>query len=119
MAAVARFVRPGGRALIGAGFWEQPPTPELVEALGDYLDLPDTVARTESGGWLSVYAHVSSLAEWDEYEWSWSGSLARWGAANPGPDGDRALAVSREHRELWLGGYRGVLGFATLLLQRI
>jgi SAM-dependent methyltransferase len=118
MEAVGRHVRPGGLALVGEAFWERTPAPELVKELGEYTDLASTVRETEAGEWVTVYGHVSSLAEWDEYEWSWTGTLARWGADNPGPDGDQALTVSREHRDLWLTGYRGVLGFVTLLLKR-
>ena len=116
---LARFVRPGGLALVGEGYWERTPAPEIAEAVGEYPDLAGTVERAESKGWLTVYAHVSDLAEWDEYEWSWTGTLARWAADNPGPDGEQALAVMREHRDLWLGGYRGALGFVTLLLRRL
>ncbi|MBF8190210.1 class I SAM-dependent methyltransferase [Nonomuraea sp. K274] len=118
MDAVARFVRPGGLALVGEGFWERPPS-EAVEELGRFSDLAGTVAAAESEGWLTVYAHVSELGEWDEYEWSWTGSLARWAAANPGPDGEQALSAAKEHRDLWLNGYRGVLGFVSLLLLRV
>jgi SAM-dependent methyltransferase len=119
MDALARFVRPGGLALVGEAFWERPPTPEIAEALGQYADLAGTVASVESEGWVAVYGHVSDLAEWDEYEWSWTGTLARWASENPGPDGDQALAAVMEHREMWLNGYRGVLGFASLLLKRL
>ncbi|QFY06902.1 methyltransferase domain-containing protein [Nonomuraea phyllanthi] len=119
MAAAARFVRPGGLVLVGEGFWEREPAPEVVAEIGAYPDLAGTVAAAESGGWLTVYAHVSTREEWDEYEWSWTGTLARWAAAHPGPDGDQALAVMLEHREMWLNGYRDLLGFATLLLQRV
>ncbi|WP_262496031.1 SAM-dependent methyltransferase [Nonomuraea sp. SYSU D8015] len=118
MDAISAFVRPGGLALVGEGFWERPPTPDLVEAIGAFPDLAGTVAA-ESGGWLTVHGHVSDPAEWHEYVFSWTGTLARWAAANPGPDGDQALAVMREHRDLWLNGYRGVLGFVSLLLQRV
>ncbi|MFG1707631.1 SAM-dependent methyltransferase [Nonomuraea sp. M3C6] len=119
MDAAAKFVRPGGLALVGEGFWDRPPAPEIAEAFGAYPDLAGTVTTAESGGWLTVYGHVSDLAEWDEYEWSWTGTLARWSADNPGPDGEQALAVMREHREMWLNGYRGVLGFVSLLLRRV
>ncbi|MFC6083448.1 SAM-dependent methyltransferase [Sphaerisporangium aureirubrum] len=117
--AVAGFVRPGGLALVGEAFWERPPTPELTETIGDYSDLPGTVDTAESKGWLTVYAHTSTLPEWDDYEWSWTGTLNRWATDHPGPDGDQALALAREHRDLWLRGYRGVLGFVSLLLRRV
>ncbi|MEU6722611.1 class I SAM-dependent methyltransferase [Nonomuraea wenchangensis] len=118
MEALARFVRPGGLALVGEGFWERPPTPELVAEIGAFPDLAGTVAAAESGGWLTVHAHVSDRAEWDDYEFSWTGSLARWAAEHPGPDGDEALRAAREHRDIWLNGYRDLLGFVTLLLRR-
>ena len=66
-----------------------------------------------------MYAHVSDAAEWDDYEWSWTGSLTEWALDNPGhPDAAGALAAAREHRDQWLRGYRGVLGFVTLVLRR-
>jgi SAM-dependent methyltransferase len=121
MEEVRRFLRPGGLALIGEGFWETPPTPPLLHRLGatldDYADLPGTVTRMEDAGFRVVYGHTSELAEWDEYEWSWTGSLTRWALDHPGPDGDAALAAALDHRDMWLNGYRGVLGFVTFLLR--
>ncbi|MCK2221557.1 class I SAM-dependent methyltransferase [Actinomadura sp. ATCC 31491] len=116
--AAARHLRPGGLALVGEGFWERPPGPELEAAIGGYPDLAGTVDSAEAGGWLTVHAHVSDRAEWDDYEFSWTGGLARWAAEHPGPDAEHVLRVMREHRELWLTGYRDVLGFVTLLLLR-
>lgn len=54
---------------------------------------------------------------------TWTGGLfdavlAQW-ALEPGhdpADRDQARQASRAHREAWLTGYRGVLGFATLVL---
>ncbi|GAA4576017.1 SAM-dependent methyltransferase [Planotetraspora kaengkrachanensis] len=119
---VRRLVRPGGLALIGEGFWETPPPPSLLTRLDaardDYADLPGTVTRMEDPGFRVVYGHTSELAEWDEYEWSWTGGLTRWALDHPGPDGDAALAAALDHRDMWLNGYRGVLGFVTLLLRR-
>ncbi|GIH80929.1 SAM-dependent methyltransferase [Planobispora longispora] len=119
---VRRFLRPGGLALVGEGFWEAPPTPEALAELeatpDEFADLPGTVAVAEEAGFRVVYGHTSELAEWDEYEWSWTGSLTRWALDHPGPDGEAALAAALEHRDMWLNGYRGVLGFVTLLLRR-
>ncbi|WP_214103425.1 SAM-dependent methyltransferase [Acrocarpospora catenulata] len=119
---VRRYLRPGGLAMIGEAFWEREPTPEALARLGaepdDYRDLPGTVALAESAGFTTVYAYTSDLSEWDEYEWSWTGTLLRWANENPGPDAAVARAAALEHRDMWLHGYRGVLGFVTLLLQR-
>ena len=118
---VRSLLRPGGLALVGDGFWEKEPTPELLITLeatpDDYADLAGTVAAMESAGFRVVYGHTSELGEWDEYEWSWTGTLTRWALDNPGPDGEAALAAALEHRDMWLNGYRGFLGFVTLLLR--
>jgi cyclopropane fatty-acyl-phospholipid synthase-like methyltransferase len=120
LSAVRDHLRPGGLALVGEGFWERTPSAELLARLGaepdEYADLGGTVERMESAGFATVYGHTSTLEEWDEYEWSWTGTLTRWALDHPGPDGEAALAAAREHRDLWLDGYRGVLGFVTLLL---
>jgi SAM-dependent methyltransferase len=121
--AVRDHLRPSsGLALVGEGFWERPPSPEQLARFGaepdEYADLAGTVARVEGAGFATVHGHTSTLDEWDEYEWSWTGTLTRWALDHPGPDGEVALAAAREHRDLWLGGYRGVLGFVTLLLHQ-
>ncbi|MEV0155524.1 class I SAM-dependent methyltransferase [Micromonospora sp. NPDC050686] len=118
-----RHVNSHGILLIGEGFWQAPPTPAALAALDvkpeDYTDLAGLVDVAEQAGWTPVYAHVSDAAEWDNYEWSWVGSLTEWALDNPGhPDAADALAVAREHRDQWLRGYRDVLGFATLVLRR-
>ncbi|MEV6983044.1 class I SAM-dependent methyltransferase [Sphaerisporangium sp. NPDC051017] len=119
---VRRYLRPNGLALIGEGFWEHDPTPEALTRLGaepsEFLDLPGTVAAAESAGFDTVYAYTSDQSEWDDYEWSWTGTLLRWANENPGPDAAAARAAALEHRAMWLHGYRGILGFVTLLLQR-
>ncbi|GIF12881.1 SAM-dependent methyltransferase [Actinoplanes teichomyceticus] len=118
-----RHVNRDGVLLVGEGFWETPPTPAALAALdatpADFTDLPGLVAAAASAGWVPVYAHVSDAAEWDDYEWSWTGSLTGWALDNPGhPGAAEALAAAEEHRDQWLHGYRGVLGFATLVLRR-
>ncbi|SDI30651.1 SAM-dependent methyltransferase [Nonomuraea jiangxiensis] len=115
--AIRQLTRPEGLVLVGEGYWETPPSPELEAEIGKYPDLAGLVAQAEEPGYRTIYAHTSSSAEWDEYEWSWTGSLVRWAMDNPGPDGDTALAAALEHRDMWLKGYRGKLGFVTLLLR--
>jgi hypothetical protein len=65
------------------------------------------------------YAHVSSAPEWDDYEWSWTGSLVEWARSDAPSDADReqALTAARTHRRQWVEGYRGELGFVTAVLH--
>jgi SAM-dependent methyltransferase len=118
-----RHVHPDGVLLVGECFWEVPPTAAAAAALGvkpeDYTGMAELVDTAEQAGWTPVYAHVSDTAEWDDYEWSWTGSLTGWALDNPGhPDAAAALALARDHREQWLRGYRKVLGFVTFVLRR-
>jgi SAM-dependent methyltransferase len=114
---------PGGRVLIGEGFWERAPDETALRALGgadrdDYADLASTVDRITAGGWTPVYGHTSTLEEWDDYEWSWTGSLSGWALDHPGHhSAAEARTTAAGHRAGWLRGYRGVLGFVTLLLR--
>lgn len=118
-----RHVNADGILLLGERFWQVPPTAQALAALDarpdDFTDLAGLVDATEQAGWTPVYVHVSDAAEWDNYEWSWVGSLTEWALDNPGhPGAAAALALAREHRDDWLHGYRNVLGFATLVLRR-
>ena len=123
LAAMHGHLRPGGRALVGECFWEMPPSPPVLDLLGarpdDYGDLAATVELAAASGWVLLQGHVSTLREWDDYEWSWTGALARWATDHPDdPDRDQVMSASEEHRRAWLGGYRGTLGFLTLVLGR-
>jgi SAM-dependent methyltransferase len=117
LAVARRHLAPGGSVIVGDGFWAAAPEPAAVEALGDLDDLPGTVDRIVGDGWLPVYGHISSQAELDEYEWSWTGSLTSWALDHPA-DGAEALGVAAEHRRAWLRGYRSAFGFVCLVLRR-
>ncbi|MCB5180593.1 SAM-dependent methyltransferase [Streptomyces antimicrobicus] len=117
--AAGRHLAPGGHLVLGHGYWERPPGPEVVELLGDHADLPGTLDLVTAAGWTPVYGHVSSREELDDYEWSWTGSLAAWALDHPQhPDHAEALAAATAHRTEWLTTYRGVWGFVTLVLRR-
>ncbi|MFF8592403.1 SAM-dependent methyltransferase [Streptomyces sp. NPDC015220] len=118
LAAARRHLAPGGRVLVGDGFWAREPSPDAVEMLGDLADLPTTVDRVVADGWTPVHGHISTRRELDDYEWSWTGSLASWALDHfDDPDGSQALAAATTHRDEWLRGYRDAFGFVTLVLR--
>jgi SAM-dependent methyltransferase len=120
--AVRAHLRPGGRVLLGEGFWEGDPSPQAMSALGaapgELPDLNGLVEAARAAGYEPGYGHVSSTEEWDDYEWSWTGALTEWALTEAGEaDRKSALAMAGTHREEWLSGYRGQLGFVTLVLH--
>lgn len=118
LAALRERVLPGGSILLGEGFWEAPPTPRARQVIGDLPGLAALTTTCRQHGWEVTAGHVSSAAEWDDYEWSWVGSLTAWALEHRGtPDGEEALAIAREHLDEWVAGYRGLLGFVTLVLR--
>ena len=125
LAALRRHLRPGGRALLGDAIWEAAPSRAAQEALdagpNDFPDLAGLVDRVRTHGFEPLFGHVSTLEEWDDYEWSWTGSLAEWALARDAGDEDarEALEIARTHREEWLTGYRKQLGFVTLVLHEM
>ena len=120
--AVRGHLAPGGRVLFGDAVWDRPPTEAALRALEataeEFPDLTGLTRLTREHGYESAHGHVSSLEEWDEYEWSWTGSLTDWALerGRDAADREQALAAAADHRDAWLDGYRGVLGFVTLVL---
>lgn len=122
LAAARGHLAEDGVVLLGDCFWEREPDPAVRAELEDgpqkFTDLGTMVAQVVADGWTPVHGHVSTLAEWDDYQWSWTGSLAAWALDHPDhPDREQVLTASAAHRDSWLNGYRGVLGFVTLLLR--
>lgn len=125
LTAVRRHLRPGGQALIGDTSWEGTPSAAALTALDaspeNFPDLAGLVRTTRKHGFEPSHGHTSTLAEWDDYEFHWTGSLVDW-ALREAPttaDRDQALTVAREHRDAWLGGWRRQLGFTTLVLHDV
>jgi cyclopropane fatty-acyl-phospholipid synthase-like methyltransferase len=119
LTAISGHLAPGGRVLVGDGFWEQPPSREAVDTLGALEDLQTIIDRVTSAGWTPVYGHISTRHELDDYEWSWTGTLASWALDHPDdPDSAEALAVASTHRDEWLRAYRSAFGFVSLVLRR-
>ena len=118
LTAIRRHLRPGGCVLLGEGFWERTPSPEALGALGELPSLPELVDEVSRQDLEPGYGHVSTSAEWDDYEWSWTGALTEWALSDAaGDDRAEALGLARAHRRQWLAGYRGELGFLTVVLH--
>ncbi|MGI5262195.1 SAM-dependent methyltransferase [Streptomyces angustmyceticus] len=119
LAAARAHLAPGGRVLIGEGFWDREPSPEAVEMLGGFDDLATTVDRVVADGWSPVHGHVSTRGELDDYEWSCWGSLASWALDHPDdPDSAHVLETAGTRRTEWLRVYRDTWGFVCLVLRR-
>ncbi|MFD9519229.1 SAM-dependent methyltransferase [Streptomyces sp. NPDC059979] len=120
LAAARKYLAPGGRVLIGDGFWDREPSPEAVEMFGDDLtDLATTVDRVVADGWTPVHGHVSTRGELDRYEWACWGALASWALDHPAdPDSAQVLETSAARRADWLRVYRDAWGFVSLVLRR-
>ncbi|MGW2652294.1 SAM-dependent methyltransferase [Streptomyces sp. NPDC001478] len=119
LAAARAHLVPGGRVLIGDGFWEREPSPEAVEMLGEAADLATTLDLVAADGWTPVHGHISGRGERDAYEWACWGSLSAWALDHPGhPDSAEILELAARRRTEWLRVYRDSWGFVTLVLRR-
>ena len=117
------LVRPGGRLLLGTGFWERPPTPEEAASIGmepgELTDLAGLVDLAVGTGLRPLWIQTANRDEWERFE---SGFLADWEywlvQHGDQPEADRIRADADTHRTEWLRGWRDVLGFAYLTLAR-
>ena len=119
--AVRPLLQPKGRLLFGEGIWEQPPTPAALAALDakpeDFSDVSGLVDLCIECGYRVLAASTATLQEWDAFESRYCAGHERWLAQNP--DEANADEVRKEidaHRNGWLHGYRGILGFGYLTL---
>jgi cyclopropane fatty-acyl-phospholipid synthase-like methyltransferase len=121
--ALRQLVTPGGRVLLGEGFWQRPPTAAELAAMwpgttaGELPDLAGLVDLTVDAGFRPAWIETASLDEWEEFESGYQADEEEWLAAHR----DHPLAGQTrervdEHRSYWLRGYRGILGLAYLTL---
>ena len=120
LTALQRNVEAGGRLLFGAGFWAQPPTPEAVDTLGRQSEsLPELVDSAVGAGWRPLYVDTASLAEWDNFEFASNRELELLALTDPGnPLAEPARTRADDRRTDYLRAYRGVLGYAYLVLAK-
>jgi cyclopropane fatty-acyl-phospholipid synthase-like methyltransferase len=116
--ALARVVPAGGRMLFGDGYWEAAPSATATEMFGEQvLPLAGLLEACRSAGWRVIHMSVACQREWDDFESTFRAGRQEWLLANPGDP--RAADVrdwldARERQ--YIEVYRGVLGFASLVL---
>ncbi|MCE6994821.1 methyltransferase domain-containing protein [Saccharothrix sp. S26] len=114
-------LRPGGTLLLGDGFWERPPNAKSVEIFGEeeFGTLAELVDLAMTCGYRLLNLATATLAEWDAFESRWCAARELWLLEHPDhPEADEVRKVVDDHRDGWLTGYRGHLGFAYLTLAR-
>jgi cyclopropane fatty-acyl-phospholipid synthase-like methyltransferase len=119
--AVRTLLGPGGRFLFGEAIWQQPPTPAALRALdartNDYTTVAGLVDLCLDSGYRLLEVSTATLNEWDNFEAGYCAGPERWLWQHlDSPAADETRAEIDAHRDAWLHGYRGVLGFAYLTL---
>ncbi len=121
--ALAGWVRPGGRVLVGQGYWKRPPDAAYLARLGarpeEMTDHEGNIAAGTAAGLEPAGAWASTLADWDRYEDRYAATVERFVAEHPS---DPDAAAMRERiarwRETYLRWGRETLGFGVYLFRR-
>jgi len=123
LAGLAGLVRGHGWAMLGHGYWRREPAAEYLAAFGGSADelapLEATLGAAAGSGWTLAAHHVSTPAEWDDYELAYAATMRAWLGADPD---DPDAPAFRARIETWSAAYdrwgRGTMGFVTMLLRR-
>ena len=110
LAALRERVSPTGRVLLGDGFWAGHPDQHLLHTFGPMPGLAGLTDLAVDAGFRVRYAGSSTQDEWDDFESDWRAGMEATG------DADAASFCEGRRRE-YLAGYRGILGFAWLVLD--
>ncbi|CAM5346099.1 MULTISPECIES: class I SAM-dependent methyltransferase [Streptomyces] len=118
-----RLVRPGGRVLLGEGFWQRTPSSgELARmwpdaTASDHPGLPELVDEVVAAGFRPARIETATPAEWEEFESGYREDVEVWLAGHPEhPLAAETRARVDRQRDSWLRGYRDLLGMAYLTL---
>jgi cyclopropane fatty-acyl-phospholipid synthase-like methyltransferase len=117
---LAARVAPGGRVLVGDACWEREPTAAAEGIFGDeVLALTSVVELARAAGWRVLHLSSADQREWDDFESTWRAARQEWLIANPGHAGAAEVRTKLDAQlRDYVGVYRGVLGFAYLVLAR-
>jgi SAM-dependent methyltransferase len=123
LAELRRLVNPGGRVLLGEGFWHRTPTDVELASMwpgttaGEYGDLPGLVDLAVAAGFRPAWTETATLEEWEDFESGYQCDDEEWLAAHAGhPRAAELRERVEQHRSHWLRGYYDLLGLAYLTL---
>jgi SAM-dependent methyltransferase len=121
--ALTHAVCPGGQILIGEGFWIKEPDIAALRGLestkDEFTSLAGILEAGDQEGLTPLYVYESTPSEWDHYEWMWTGTLERYAQEHSDdPDAADMLDLAEQHRDGYIKGYRGTLGFVHCLFAR-
>jgi hypothetical protein len=116
------LVKPGGKIVLGEGYWIQRPDVGYLKALGakqgDFTDHAGNVEAGLAEGMIYLYSVVASTDDFDQYEGLYNHSVESWCLENPNDlDTEAARERIRSWRDAYLKWGRGTLGFGLYLFQ--
>ncbi len=123
LAELRLLVNPGGRVLLGEGFWHRTPTGAELAGMwpgttaGEFGDLASLVDLAVGAGFRPAWIETATLEEWEDFESGYRCDAEEWLAAHG--DHPKATGIREQvdrHRSFWLRGYYGLLGQAYLTL---
>jgi 16S rRNA G966 N2-methylase RsmD len=111
---------PKGRVLVGDMIWDQPPTNAALELFGNgILTLAELVAASREAGWEVLSLGIADQREWDDFESKHRAGQRALILESPESASGQQLKEELAKRERdYLTIYRGLLGFAFLVLGR-
>lgn len=118
---LASWIGPDGAVLLADGFWQRPPDPAFLEALGGASpdELPSYEGLLRAGraaGLEPVWVATSTQRDWEDYEWTLIANGDAYARDHPEADGVRDW-VARARERLLAPGGRDTIGFALMVLR--
>jgi len=121
--ALRGWVRPGGRILVGEGYWKCEPHPDYLAVLDatreELTDHAGNVAIGVAAGLERVASVEAAPEDWDRYEDTYAANVEVFAAENPDdPDREAMLKRIRRWRDAYQRWGRETLGFALDLFRK-
>lgn len=100
--------------------FEAPPSPAAAEMFGDEaLPLAELVEQARTLGWRVLHLSTADQREWDDFESTWRAGRQEWLLKHPvHPMASEVRERLDAQLRRYTSAYRGVLGFAYLVMAR-